>query len=152
LGVDLLNTVWLDAAGRHDLLDDPVEAAAWLAEHDLVGGVGRLIQTRETLRAWLQDEADERAVNAILARCAERPVLRDGELTTQLTGDAAWFAAWTAARDLVGRRGPRLKRCANLGCVLWFYDTSRGGRRRWCSMAICGNRDKVRRHHERTSG
>ncbi len=36
-----------------------------------------------------------------------------------------------------------LRRCANPSCPLLFYDTSRTGRRRWCSMTRCGNRSKV---------
>ena len=38
------------------------------------------------------------------------------------------------------------------GCVLRFYDASRGGRRQWCSMAACGNRAKARRHYARARG
>ena len=37
----------------------------------------------------------------------------------------------------------RLRLCANPQCGLFFYDDSRTRRRRWCSMAICGNRSKV---------
>jgi predicted RNA-binding Zn ribbon-like protein len=37
----------------------------------------------------------------------------------------------------------RLRLCANPHCGLLFYDNSRTRRRRWCSMAICGNRSKV---------
>jgi predicted RNA-binding Zn ribbon-like protein len=44
----------------------------------------------------------------------------------------------------------RMRLCANPGCGLFFSDSSRTHRRRWCSMAICGNRHKVasfaRRH------
>jgi predicted RNA-binding Zn ribbon-like protein len=44
-----------------------------------------------------------------------------------------------------------LKRCANPECPILFYDDSRTRRRRWCSMALCGNRSKVaafaRRNH-----
>jgi predicted RNA-binding Zn ribbon-like protein len=40
--------------------------------------------------------------------------------------------------------------CANPACSLFFYDASRTGKRRWCSMSLCGNRHKVaefaRRH------
>lgn len=36
-----------------------------------------------------------------------------------------------------------LKRCSNPDCVLLFIDES--GRRKWCSMKICGNRNKVAR-------
>src|SRR5260370_16114990 len=48
--------------------------------------------------------------------------------------------------------GPRsgLQQCSNPCCRLLFYDHSRTHRRRWCSMALCGNRSKVaafaRRH------
>lgn len=36
-----------------------------------------------------------------------------------------------------------LRLCANPHCGLFFYDMSRTHRRRWCSMAVCGNRSKV---------
>jgi predicted RNA-binding Zn ribbon-like protein len=43
-----------------------------------------------------------------------------------------------------------LQRCDNANCRLMFYDDSKTHRRRWCSMALCGNRSKVaafaRRH------
>jgi predicted RNA-binding Zn ribbon-like protein len=35
----------------------------------------------------------------------------------------------------------RIRKCDN--CVLHFYDTSKKGTRRWCSMQLCGNRMKV---------
>jgi predicted RNA-binding Zn ribbon-like protein len=41
-----------------------------------------------------------------------------------------------------GARAP-LRLCANPQCGLFFYDDSRTHRRRWCSMAVCGNRSKV---------
>jgi predicted RNA-binding Zn ribbon-like protein len=36
-----------------------------------------------------------------------------------------------------------LRKCANPNCILYFYDTTRNHRRRWCSMAVCGNRSKA---------
>jgi predicted RNA-binding Zn ribbon-like protein len=41
-----------------------------------------------------------------------------------------------------GVRAP-LRLCANPHCGLFFYDNSRTRHRRWCSMAVCGNRSKV---------
>jgi len=35
----------------------------------------------------------------------------------------------------------RVRKCGQ--CVLHFYDTSKKGTRRWCSMRLCGNRLKV---------
>lgn len=39
---------------------------------------------------------------------------------------------------------PRLRACPRCGWL--FIDTSRGGKRRWCNMRICGNREKISRH------
>ncbi len=57
-----------------------------------------------------------------------------------------WLLAAIArsAAELIveGERAP-VKRCANQECRLFFYDDSRTRQRRWCSMAVCGNRHKV---------
>jgi predicted RNA-binding Zn ribbon-like protein len=51
--------------------------------------------------------------------------------------------ARSAAELLVeGAKAP-IRLCANPRCGLFFYDASRTRRRRWCSMAVCGNRSKV---------
>ena len=42
----------------------------------------------------------------------------------------------------------RLKQCE--GCGWLFYDMSRTHARRWCTMQLCGNRAKARRHYERS--
>jgi CGNR zinc finger len=36
----------------------------------------------------------------------------------------------------------RVRRCTNPDCNILFLDTSRPGKRRWCSMATCGNQAK----------
>jgi predicted RNA-binding Zn ribbon-like protein len=58
--------------------------------------------------------------------------------------------ARSAAEIIVEGAQARLRICANPACGLFFSDKSRTHRRRWCSMAICGNRHKVssfaRRH------
>jgi predicted RNA-binding Zn ribbon-like protein len=41
----------------------------------------------------------------------------------------------------------RVGACA--GCGWLFLDTSRAHARRWCSMNVCGVRDKMRRYHQR---
>lgn len=50
---------------------------------------------------------------------------------------------------LTGTALARVKRCPNHDCRWFFFDTSRNGRRRWCAMADCGTRDKVRRFRDR---
>jgi predicted RNA-binding Zn ribbon-like protein len=61
-------------------------------------------------------------------------------------GGLDWLLAAVArsAADIAAEgTGARLRICANPACGLFFYDESRTHRRRWCSMAVCGNRSKV---------
>jgi predicted RNA-binding Zn ribbon-like protein len=57
--------------------------------------------------------------------------------------------ARAAAELLSGCDPGRVRRCAAPECGAWFLDTSKSGRRRWCSMATCGNRAKAARHRKR---
>jgi predicted RNA-binding Zn ribbon-like protein len=43
----------------------------------------------------------------------------------------------------------RLRRCGGDTCYWLFIDETKNCSRRWCEMAICGNRHKVRRHRAR---
>jgi predicted RNA-binding Zn ribbon-like protein len=61
-------------------------------------------------------------------------------------GGLDWLLAAVArsgAEIIAEGAGARLRLCANAHCGLFFYDDSRTRRRRWCSMAVCGNRSKV---------
>lgn len=42
-----------------------------------------------------------------------------------------------------------VKACEGPSCTLLFADHTRGHRRRWCSMALCGNRAKQAAHRHR---
>ena len=63
-----------------------------------------------------------------------------------------WPVAQAAADLLTDMDPGRLRVCPGDQCGWLFYDRSKSGRRRWCDMRLCGNRAKVRRHHQRTSG
>ena len=43
----------------------------------------------------------------------------------------------------------QVKACDGPACTLLFADHTRGHARRWCSMAICGNRAKQAAHRRR---
>ncbi len=61
-------------------------------------------------------------------------------------GGLDWLLAAVArsgAETIAEGLHTRLRICANPRCGLFFYDNSRTRRRRWCSMAVCGNRSKV---------
>jgi predicted RNA-binding Zn ribbon-like protein len=55
-----------------------------------------------------------------------------------------------AIGDLVCQKDFTLvRRCEGPTCTLWFLDVSKGHARRWCSMAVCGNRAKAAAHRAR---
>ena len=54
-----------------------------------------------------------------------------------------------ATMDIFRHDPARVRRCAGPTCELLFLDVSKSGRRRWCDMAVCGNRAKVAAHHAR---
>lgn len=61
-------------------------------------------------------------------------------------GGLDWLLAAVArssAEVIAEGPGTRLRLCANPHCGLFFCDNSRTHQRRWCSMAVCGNRSKV---------
>lgn len=67
------------------------------------------------------------------------------ESALQLLAPVAESAAW-----LLTEGDPALlRRCENPECILYFYDTTRNGRRRWCSMAACGSRAKAAAYYRR---
>jgi predicted RNA-binding Zn ribbon-like protein len=86
-------------------------------------------------------------------------VFREGAWSLEFVareGGLEWLLAAiarSAAELLVEGPAAPIRRCANPSCGLFFYDDSRTHRRRWCSMAACGNRHKVasfvRRHSSR---
>jgi predicted RNA-binding Zn ribbon-like protein len=57
--------------------------------------------------------------------------------------------AESAARLLSEGEPALLRKCQNPRCILYFYDTTKNHRRRWCSMAGCGNRAKVAAYYQR---
>jgi predicted RNA-binding Zn ribbon-like protein len=46
--------------------------------------------------------------------------------------------------DLICNTGfDRVKNCEGPTCTMWFNDISKNHKRRWCTMAVCGNRAKA---------
>jgi predicted RNA-binding Zn ribbon-like protein len=58
-----------------------------------------------------------------------------------------WPVVRLAADLLTSQRLKRVGQCP--GCGWLFLDASRNRSRRWCTMEVCGNRAKARRHYER---
>jgi predicted RNA-binding Zn ribbon-like protein len=64
----------------------------------------------------------------------------------------ARMVAYRAVEDVLTSPMERLRMCEGPNCSWLFLDSSKGGRRRWCDMAVCGNAAKSRRFYARTYG
>ncbi|GAA2467649.1 CGNR zinc finger domain-containing protein [Streptomyces macrosporus] len=166
LSLDLLNTRWVEDGAARDLLTGVDGLAIWLGSAGLAdrcvadeAALAAVLRAREALAAAVADPAgpseEARAgLNEVLAHGRVRRVLSpDGPHDDVEADPPAWLAAWLAVDDYLRllRLDPtRIRRCAHPKCVLHFFDTSQNRRRRWCSMAVCGNRAKASRHYART--
>lgn len=62
-----------------------------------------------------------------------------------------WALIFDGAADLLSEpETGRLRQCE--ACVIHFFDVSKKGSRRWCSMNICGNKLKVAAYQRRKRG
>ncbi len=121
--------------------------------------LSRAIRLREGLRkAFAAMVRKERVIAEWIVPINEILLITEGhdELTPNGPGWKVEFMAreggldWllaavarSAAEIIAEGSQARLRMCANPSCGLFFFDASRTHRRRWCSMAICGNRHKV---------
>jgi predicted RNA-binding Zn ribbon-like protein len=92
-------------------------------------------------------------LSTALGNLAVVPDDDDFALTWSAGGDDLESVLWPVARSaadlLVSADLRRLKSCDSPTCSYLFVDASRPGRRRWCDMKVCGNRQKARRHRSR---
>ena len=101
------------------------------------GDVARLNATLATGREWLEFTAE--GAPRLAYRSADRaaPVLLP--------------IAISAVRLATEGERHRLHACANGRCILLFYDTTKSGTRRWCSLG-CKDRDRKMRGYRRRGG
>src|SRR3954470_24596071 len=154
--LDLLNSRPLVNGKEHDALGDPADGRRWAQEHGGEGNLAELAllrEARDALRDVVSGESPPAVLSPLLEGVHQVPELTsDGLQWTVKSPPHARLAvevvlAWAATEEqLPGRLRP----CANDECRLFLLDRSRANRARWCSMAVCGNRAKARRHYERT--
>jgi predicted RNA-binding Zn ribbon-like protein len=168
--VSFVNT--RDVEAGFDRLEDPDRVREWVAERTgehlpelNEGDVVRVRLLRESLRALMRAnngggegnpeellplrEAAERSryritvgADGSLDLCPARSDLSGFEAQILLAVEhLQWHDAW-----------PRLKACPDEACQWAFYDATRNRSRTWCSMEVCGNREKTRRYRQRKAG
>ncbi|RJG43972.1 CGNR zinc finger domain-containing protein [Mesorhizobium sp. DCY119] len=122
-----------------------------------------VLAIRETTDRLFRDAAVQGEVSTghlpgFLRACADGLAGHDEKIGGQARpfGDAAAPLAFEAALAvsalslLSNESVRRLRVCPN--CNWLFLDRSRNGSRMWCDMAVCGNRQKAKRHYHRRKG
>jgi predicted RNA-binding Zn ribbon-like protein len=152
-----------------DLIATPGGLGEWLKARGLRPGVpdaadvARAIDVREGLRALLAEHngapADP-AAGARLRAAAQgsavgHEIARDGTtgpvaIAPGIAGAIGLLLAVVHEAQTAGT-WRRLKACPGAHCGWAFYDTSRNGASRWCSMQVCGGREKARSYRRRAS-
>jgi predicted RNA-binding Zn ribbon-like protein len=152
-------------------LGTPEAMRDWLREQGLpdvpgagAGDVERLTALREALRQLLLANNgrphDDRALERLRAEAAQVGLRVEfgpgGEcsLVPAGTGMDAVVAELIGIvhEAMAAGTWARLKACRSETCEWAFYDRSRNRSGTWCSMAVCGNREKARAHRRRHGG
>ncbi|AIA07938.1 CGNR zinc finger domain-containing protein [Streptomyces noursei] len=154
--LDLLNSRPLINGEERDALGDPAGGRSWAREHGGEGSLAELAllrQARDALRDVVRGDSPPAALRPLLEGVHQFPeTTADGlQWTVEAPPHARLAVEMVLAWDAAEKQLPgRLRPCANDECRLFLLDRSRANRARWCSMAVCGNRAKARRHYERT--
>ncbi len=154
----VLNSAPVTDGVAADALDEGGGGAALVRSWGGSGSVkelARLRQVRAALQAVIRgEETATDDLTSALGSVSQIPrVTRDGVTWDLRVSDDDRLAvetilAWSrVTTDLPGR----LRACANEECNLFLVDHSRPGTAKWCSMATCGNRMKVRAYARRAA-
>jgi predicted RNA-binding Zn ribbon-like protein len=146
---------------------DEVMAQALPGEMDRVAGQARAL--REWFRGFVREHMGRKLKSDALYELAplNRLLERDeafGRISRRRDGDGLelqMIRRWRSPEALLLPIGEelakfvcqedfaRVKACEGDNCTLTFADRTRRRTRRWCSMAICGNRAKQAAHRDR---
>ena len=154
--LDLLNTTPVIDGIPTDTLADLNAASSWLAAHDVAATTAEwtaLVDARASLQAVVRGDGSATTLQPFLSHARLVPTAGDDGVDWHLDGEAIGAARAVIAWDGLRITSPgRLRPCANTECQLFLLDRSKPNTARWCSMAICGNRMKARRHYQRSRG
>lgn len=174
LALDLLNTEARSDGVQRDYWQNGDDVLAWLARQGLVQegnpapDSAQLLAQAQALRTLARQLINEHkegahhqdidALNGYLAASLSAPqlvaaddgglvlrrVARGGTVESLLGPVAEAVAQLLAEGDF-----SLVRQCEHPDCVLWFYDRTKAHKRRWCSMALCGNRYKAAQFRRR---
>ena len=165
LALDFLNTKLVDGDVDVEKLPDWAAFARWCVAAGIgQAGEGRIAEIREfreQLRVAVTSLEDGEnpspefvaEVNSLLSRYPARVVLDAGidGMAKKTSHEGFWGTMAAAVAELLTQtERHRVRKCEH--CIVHFYDVSKKGSRRWCSMNLCGNKLKVAAYQKRRRG
>ena len=156
---------WAEAAGLLTTAELRTLAGSWVGGNE----ASEAWEQARTLRRALRESAEQLAVGKpapVTAVAQINELLRRRSGYTELVEVPGGYAKRHNARilqpadllapiaesaaELLSSDDPAMvRKCESPDCIIYFYDTTKNHRRRWCSMALCGNRAKVAAHYQR---
>ncbi len=172
LALDFINSEYGTGEERHDCFEDNLSVIDWLETAGLVPKgteapddlLFEARQLRDAARAVVHAAmksvaANLTVINKVLQAGRPEIALQWDENTqryrVEVCSDALSSAGllWPIADALVklvtDDKFEYVRQCEAHNCILLFHDLSKSHRRRWCSMATCGNRMKVAAYRNR---
>jgi len=167
LALDFINTEFGVGAAHRECLVDDASVVAWLKLAEVLpedfalvpeGLLGLALRLRKAAKALVEaakagESADAGIVNRVFKASQVSNELRWDEASRSFTvvrqrhqADPASLlepVAQAVAHLLTHTPLELVRECEAHDCRLMFHDQTKSHRRRWCSMALCGNRMKV---------
>ena len=173
LALDFVNTEY--GVGEHysDKLESSESVIEWLHAANLISKhpdkiLPELLSLAKQLRTEIHQAITQakqgigyetQCTNAILEKGSPYPQIawKENEKTFVINHNYATVTAETLLQPvahsflnlLTELDLDLIKQCEACDCVLMFHDQTKSHRRRWCSMASCGNRMKAAAHRKR---
>ncbi|MFS0723957.1 CGNR zinc finger domain-containing protein [Paenibacillus sp. 1P07SE] len=167
--INLANTFVMQDNHKVDVLEEPNHVLQWLEGNGLLIGElpedPEMVSIHDTLvrlryicidaisDLLREGRLSERTFTRLEKKSGElvldvRMVRQDGVPHLSHVGrslmDRVSYAVLHSLVETVAQYPPeRIRKCEHDSCILHFVDTSKSGKRRWCSMDLCGNRQKA---------
>ncbi|WP_121614349.1 CGNR zinc finger domain-containing protein [Mesobacillus foraminis] len=177
--INLVNTTYISNKQMYDILHDPSSAFKWLGENNLlresdvlalendelldqlIEGLHSLRHLCEVILADLKQQGKlslntvdqlKRFVQDVKVGLAIVPKHENLKLISEgitARDHVMYNIVSSIIHTLDNISIDRIRECEHQDCILHFVDTSKSGKRRWCSMELCGNRQKAAEFYAR---
>ncbi|ALL68333.1 Conserved protein containing a Zn-ribbon-like motif [Paraburkholderia caribensis MBA4] len=172
--LEFLNTVLAESKPYGDLLQSDDDVVLWLKKSGFLSDClsprfepGELVAGARSLRELLRELIAQRKAGEKVEFARLNTRLAHGNYTMELveveqgrlqairrfsqdTVEQVLAPVALVGADLLAQADFKLvRKCEGDECPRWFYDRTKAHRRRWCNMAVCGNRQKAARFRTR---